>query len=366
MQPFIKKVRCTDACHCKRGMQQGCMYSRHYHDGNRHGLAHSLALCADHESYESALPFEEFSIEAGGTDYDVPENVDIADQHRGVTKAFREVYTHTNRFYCSKHRAANAPNNAGTFWEGVYAPTPERTQAIIDDVANPKFQQWVGNVSQKEQFVSCLQSETQGHLYGRRSTQTTESYNGHNLPSRTMYVKAALEWLIHKNRDRFYRWKLEAESLLDDALPSKVQAGLDTQLKQLNLLSGHYNITHIHGLVYELVYMCADGIQRTYQVNLEAKTCTCGYWALDRSPCLHTRSVCIRFDLRIEDYLDVKDTTANLKAMYAGIPDFQVPLNVDYDSFDSKLLCSVSARTAAGRPKGTKRKKGVMDHSSAK
>lgn len=85
-----------------------------------------------------------------------------------------------------------------------------------------------------------------------------------------------------------------------------------------------------------------------------------------RFPCFHARCVCIRFGLRIEDYLDVKDTTANLKAMYVSCPEFTVPLNVDYSkSIDSNLLCSVSAtRPSIGRSKGSGRKQGSMDYAN--
>jgi len=347
-------------------MQKGCMHSRHYHDGNRHGHIFSLALCADSESYETSLPYEQFSLEVGGPEYDVPENVDIADQHRGVDKAFREVYRHTNRFYCSKHRGANAPSNAGTFWEAVHAPTTDRVQTIINDVSNPKFQTWVGNVPLQEQFVSVLQSETSGHLHGRTSNQTTESYNGHNLASRNMHFKEALVTLVHNYRDRHYRWKAEAEALAYTDLPSKVQAKLDDQLRQLNRLSEHHSTRHIYAAIYEVDYEGADGSRRTYRVDLASKTCTCEYWALIRFPCFHARCVCIRFGLRIEDYLDVKDTTANLKAMYVNCPEFTVPLNVDYSkSIDSNVLCSVSARPSTGRPKGSGRKHGSMDYANS-
>ncbi len=112
----------------------------------------------------------------------------------------------------------------------------------------------------------------------------------------------------------------------------------------------------------------ADNPPRTCTVDLEEvrnagiAACSIGCSVLTGLPCAHAVSVANKAGRGIEDFMNLKDTTAGWKLQYPEDLEFAIPSDADIELHaglaDALLRLPPVLRRPKGRPKGKKRAKG--------
>ena len=232
-----------------------------------------------------------------------------------------------------------------------------KLNTLIEEIS-PGLKEFIDKHEYEQQFPAAMQESGLYKLWDRSSTQTTESFNRHNVGGRVLFILASMIWLTHKYRDRFIQHKTAAAECVTLA-PKRIMDDLDEIRCIVDSLT--YECNGIPPIV-TITLIGADNQRREYIVNLAEKTCSCGHWQSRTFPCLHPVVYCLRNGIPLTSLLHPMLLTVNWKAMYVATPPYVLPL-IELELKKSDLKLPISQVRAPGKPKGVlNRRLGAMDY----
>ncbi|CAH9085629.1 unnamed protein product, partial [Cuscuta epithymum] len=331
-------------------------------DANGHIVPLAFGIC-DAECKESYLWFFSKVREALMFREDM---YIVSDRHKGLISAAKRIFPHAGHGYCVEHLRRNMISKfrgstvdlCWKFKAAYMAATVKEYEEYMSllDSEDIRIRPWLDKIG-SHKWAKCMSGPRR---YDIMTSNCAESMNNVDVSAREYSVSKLIDFL----RGRMQQWfaerkeKAEMTTTILSKKREKVLVALQSQASRLRVKPCSF-------LEFEVI----DRHSRSFVVDLNAKTCTCGEFQLSHFVCVHAvAAINFRPQLSCYDYISPYYTRHYWYSTWNGVmhpicdaASWLIPSNV------LSIQCKppLCEKRPAGRPKKS-RIPSIGEHCSTK
>lgn len=255
----------------------------------------------------------------------------ISDRAPGILKAVREI---DNGFapplgvhrYCLFHVRSNfSKTHPGgdlktLMWLAGTTPQVRKHEAYmkrIGEISGPALQ-YLEDID-PELWTIC--HDVGGARYGQATTNIMEAFNGNIRMARFLPVTAMMEYIFYRNVKivNTQRNNVEDSMQRGEDLCGRTTLMLSKIMERANAhtvttFSRQHGIFSVMTQMYTIETVTKGGNQQN--VNLRARTCTCGKWVCHHLPCSHVVAGCLVNGINWKQYIGPYHYNSKLQMLW--------------------------------------------------
>ncbi|XP_073137997.1 uncharacterized protein [Henckelia pumila] len=256
----------------------------------------------------------------------------FSDRHPGILKAVHLVFPSSHHAYCLRHLVDNFVHKvmksyplhnkkhwSSVFKKAAYAPSRKEFDEHINNI--------VVSMPLAGQFIvsSCPESWANalfpGNRWGVINNNIAESWNNWVKAARHLPIVAMVDHICLQIMDMMHRRRETTMRMVKRLSPSKENVVAKTYAESRSL-----KVHKACGWSFEVV----DG-DKSFGVDLSARTCSCRAWQINRLPCKHACAAIESKSLSLYDFCDKYFHIELYREAYKGILN-PIPTFNMYDS----------------------------------